>query len=222
MNVVYRPSGGDSTEPDAAIARVALYASGKEPSILDGQEAACRRYLATHQPRWRVVAVYRDFAPTRGWRAIRPSLRHLLAAAASGAFDVLLLHQLDRLSRRMEYVEQVIEELDAASVALRTVRGPFDSAASTNRLALRLWAVFAEYTRQVDLQRRHEQRLSAQHRRATATTPEPDAAMPQPAATETTAVPGSPTRRQLTSGPTPEASMSRDIDRAADTKGQPG
>src|SRR4051812_33907062 len=116
MNVVYRPSGDDSTEPDGATPRVALYSSGKEPSILDGQEAACRRYLATHQPQWRVVAVYRDEAPTGGWRAIRPSLRHLLEAAASGAFDLVLVHQLDRLSRRMEHVEQVIEELDAASV----------------------------------------------------------------------------------------------------------
>ncbi len=48
--VVYRPSGDDSTEPDAATPRVALYTTGHEPSSLDGQEAACRRYLSTHQP----------------------------------------------------------------------------------------------------------------------------------------------------------------------------
>jgi DNA invertase Pin-like site-specific DNA recombinase len=221
MNVVYRPSGGDSTEPDGATPRVALYSSGIEPSILDGQEAACRRYLATHQPLWRVVAVYRDEAPTGGWRAIRPSLRHLLEAAASGAFDLLLVHQLDRLSRRMERVEQVIEELDAASVALRTVREPFDSAAPTNRLILRLWAAFAEYERQVDLERRHERRLAAQRRRASAAKPEPSSAPPQPSGTGATAVLGTPPR-QLPAGPTPEASTSRPIDRAADTKGQPG
>jgi DNA invertase Pin-like site-specific DNA recombinase len=150
MNVVYRPSDDDSTEPDAATPRVALYTSGHEPSSLDGQEAACRRYLATHQPRWRVVAVYRDVAPTGGWRAIRAGLRHLLDAAASGAFDPLLVHQLDRLSRRMEHVEEVVEELDAASVAVRTVREPFDSAAPANRLILRLWAAFAEHERHVD------------------------------------------------------------------------
>src|SRR6266536_6161828 len=159
MNVVYRPSGDDS-EPDAATPRVALYTSGHEPSSLDGQEAACRRYLAAHQPQWRVVAVYRDVAPSGGWRAIRPGLRHRLDAAASGALDLLLVHQLDRLSRNMEHVEQVVEELDAASVAVRTVREPFDSAAPTNRLILRLWAAFAEYERHVDLERRHEQRLA--------------------------------------------------------------
>jgi hypothetical protein len=92
-----------------------------------------------------VVAVYRDVAPTGGWRAIRPGLRHLLDAAASGAFDLLLVHQLDRLSRRMEHVEQVVEELDTASVAVPTVREPFDSAAPANRLILRLWPAFAEY-----------------------------------------------------------------------------
>jgi hypothetical protein len=74
-----------------------------------------------------------------------PGLRHLLDAAASGAVDLLLVHRLDRLSRRMEHVEQVVEELDAASVAVRTVRKPFDSAAPANRLIHRLWAAFAEY-----------------------------------------------------------------------------
>jgi DNA invertase Pin-like site-specific DNA recombinase len=213
MNVVFRPSGDDSTEPDAATPRVALSSSGNEPSSLDGQEAACRRYLATHQPQWRVVAVYRDVAPTGGWRAIRPSLRHLLDAAASGAFDLLLVHQLDRLSRRME---QVVTELDAASVGLRTVREPFDSAAPPNRLMFRLWAPFAEYARQVDLEHRHEHRLAARHRRAAAK-PGPSSAPPQPSATETPDAPSTP-RRQLTAGPAPQASTSR----AADTKGQPG
>jgi len=83
------------------------------------------------------------------------------------------VHQLDRLSRNMEHVEQVVEELDAASVAVRTVREPFDSAAPTNRLILRLWAAFAEYERHVDLERRHEQRLAARHRRASAAKPAP-------------------------------------------------
>src|SRR6266536_193367 len=144
MNVVYRPSGDDS-EPDAATPRVALYTSGHEPSSLDGQEAACRRYLAAHQPQWRVVAVYRDVAPNGGWRAIRPGLRHLLDAAASGTFDLLLVHRLDRLSRRMEHIGQIVEEIDATSAAVRTVREPFDSAAPANRPILRLWAAIAEY-----------------------------------------------------------------------------
>jgi DNA invertase Pin-like site-specific DNA recombinase len=139
MHVVYRPSGDDSNEPDAGTPRVALYTSGYEPSSVDGQEAACRRCLAIHHPQWRVVAVYRDVAPTGGWRAIRPGLRHLLDAAASGTFDLLLVHRLDRLSRRMEHIGQIVEELDAASAAVRTVWEPFDSAAPANRLILRLW-----------------------------------------------------------------------------------
>ena len=196
MHVVYRPSGDDSTEPDTGMPRVALYTSGHEPSSLDGQEAACRRYLATHQPQWRVVAVYRD------------------------AFDLLLVRQLDRLSRRMEHIGQIVAELDAASVAVRTVREPFDSAAPANRLILRLWAAFAEYERHVDLERRHEPRMAARHRRASAAKPAPSPAPPQPSETEAPAVPNTPTRRQLTASPAPEASMSRiirEIDRGTHT-----
>src|SRR6266545_588511 len=80
------------------------------------------------------VAIYRDVAPTRGWRAKRPALQHVLGAAASGAFDLLLVHQLDRLSRRMDHLNQIVEELAAASVAVRTVREPYDSTAPARRL----------------------------------------------------------------------------------------
>jgi hypothetical protein len=92
MNAAHHPSGHHSTAAEAAQQRVALYTSGNKPSTLDSQEAALRRYLTTHQPQWRIVAVYRDVAPTGGWRAIRPGLRHVLHAATAGMFDLVLVH----------------------------------------------------------------------------------------------------------------------------------
>src|SRR6266542_2831041 len=148
------------------------------------------------------VAIYRDVAPTRGWRAKRPALQHVLGAAASGAFDLLLVHQLDRLSRRMDHLNQIVEELAAASVAVRTVREPYDSTAPARRLTLRRWAAFE---RQSGMQRRWEQRLATRrHHPSTATAGPPTVA-----------------RLELTAAnPAPEVSMSRvmrEIDRGTRT-----
>ncbi len=151
------------------------------------------------------MAIYRDVAPTRGWRAKRPALQHVLGAAASGAFDLLLVHQLDRLSRRMDHLNQIVEELAAASVAVRTVREPYDSTAPARRLTLRRWAAFAGYERQSGMQRRWEQRLATRrHHPSTATAGPPTVA-----------------RLELTAAnPAPEVSMSRvmrEIDRGTRT-----
>ncbi len=220
MNAAHRPSGHDRTAADAAQPRVALYTSGNQPSTLDRQEAALRRYLTTHQPQWRIVAVYRDVAPTGGWRAIRPGLRHALHAAASGMFDLVLVHRLDRLSRRVEDLEPLVERLDAASVAVRTVTEPFDSAAPGSRLILRLRAAFAAHERQVDRERRNEERLAARHGHpfaASAGHPDPT----PPSALAATAIPAAAARLELTANPAaPEVPMNRiirEIDRGTRT-----
>jgi len=197
MNGVHRPTGDHHPGPDAQAApRVALYTRGYEPSTLDRQDAALRQYLATHRPDWRVVAVYRDTAPTDGWRDIRPGLRAALAAAGAGRYDVLLVQQPDRLSRRVEQLATIIAVFEAASV---TVCCTTLSDSPLAILRLLLWAAsFADGQLTVVATRPHEQHTAARH---------------QPGTAAPVAVPDAPTRLALTAHPLPgpEVAMARII-----------
>jgi hypothetical protein len=135
-------------------------------------------------------------------------------------FDLVLVHRLDRLSRRVEDLEPLVERLDAASVAVRTVTEPLDSAAPGSRLILRLRAAFAAHERQVDRERRNDERLAARHGHpfaASAGQPDPT----PPSALAATAIPAAAARLELAANPAaPEVPMShiiREIDRGTRT-----
>ncbi len=219
MNAAYRHSRDDSTEPDAAQLRVAVYMSGHEPATLAGQEAALRGYLDTHQPQWTVVAAYCDLTTTRRWRGPRPAVARMLSAAASGAFDLLLVHRLDRLSRRMDHLDQIVEALDAAAVTLRTVDEPLDSTAPARRLIRRLWAVLAAYKHWIGIERRGQQRRAARRDQRSAAHAQPPNSAPRHRRTNETSA--APDRLEATAvNPAPEVSMNRvtrEIDRGTRT-----
>jgi len=197
MNGAHRPIGEHHRDPTASAAtRVGLYTRGHEPSTLERQDAALRQYLATVQPHWRVVAVYRDTAPAGGWRDIRPGLRHALAAAGAGTYDVLLVQHLDRLSRRVEQLAALVAAFEAASVTV-CCTGLSDSPLETLRLLL--WATsFADDDRTGVAARPPAQHAAAGH--------PPGTAAP-------VAVPAAPARLALTTHPAPgpEVAMSRII-----------
>src|SRR6266545_174351 len=205
MNAAYRHSRDDSTEPDAAQLRVAVYMSGHEPATLAGQEAALRGYLDTHQPQWTVVAAYCDLTTTRRWRGPRPAVARMLSAAASGAFDLLLVHRLDRLSRRMDHLDQIVEALDAAAPARRLIR--------------RLWAVLAAYKHWIGIERRGQQRRAARRdQRSAAHAQPPNSAPPRCRTNEGLAAPDG--LEATAVNPAPEVSMNRvtrEIDRGTRT-----
>src|SRR5918992_1227645 len=102
-----------------SLPRVAIYcrvsSSGQEDnSSLDTQEAACRAHAAERG--WRVVAVYRE-VHTGAELFERPRLTELRAAMRGGAFDVLLVHALDRLSRKQTHQGLILSEAEHAGVA---------------------------------------------------------------------------------------------------------
>ncbi len=219
MNDAFRLSRDDSTEPDAAQPRVAVYMSGHEPATLDHQEAALRSYLDTHQPQWMVVAAYCDLTTTRGWRGPRPAVARMLSAAASGAFDLLLVHRLDRLSRRMDHLDQIVEALDAAAVTLHTVDEPLDSTAPAPRLIRRLWVTLTAYKHRIGIERSMQRRRAARRdQRSAAHAQPPNSAPPRCRTNEGLAAPDG--LEATADNPAPEVSMNRvtrEIDRGTRT-----
>jgi site-specific DNA recombinase len=103
--------------------RCALYLRvSTERNGLSTQEAECRAYAANQG--WEVLEehVYREtFSGAYLWE--RPELTRLRAAMVRGQFDVLLVHDLDRLSREVHHQGLIFSEAERCGVEWDTVVG---------------------------------------------------------------------------------------------------
>jgi site-specific DNA recombinase len=87
--------------------------SQEDNSSLETQEAACRAFA--EERNWRVSAVYRE-VHTGAELFERAELTQLRDAMRRGEFDVLLVHALDRLSRKQTHQGLILSEAEHASV----------------------------------------------------------------------------------------------------------
>ncbi len=112
-----------------SLQRVAVYlrvsSAGQEDNYsLSTQEASCRAYAAERG--WNVIAVYRD-VHTGAEVFERPGLTDLRTAMRAGAFDVLVVHALDRLSRDQNHQGLVLSEAEHAGVLWDSVTEDIDN-----------------------------------------------------------------------------------------------
>jgi DNA invertase Pin-like site-specific DNA recombinase len=160
--------GGTTTGTDTPLAshhgeaplalpiRVALYVT----DVSANQEQFLRRYADEHLTGSTIVATYRDNgSPNRTRPALRPGMRDALTAAASGAFDVLLIERLTRISRRVDNVMDVVGQLQAASVRLITADEEVDTGAPLGHLVMAMAGVLAEADR-ADVHAHHQTQRS--------------------------------------------------------------
>jgi site-specific DNA recombinase len=97
----------------------------KDAYGMESQEAECREYA--ERMGWTVAAVYQDWhTGTELWE--RPEMTRLLADARAGAFEVVVFHRLDRLSRDMTHQSVALYEIEQAGArwdsATEDVTGP--------------------------------------------------------------------------------------------------
>lgn len=108
--------------------RVAIYcrvssAGQEDNSSLDTQERGCRAFAAERG--WAVAAVYRE-VHTGADLFERSELTQLRDAMRRGAFDVLLVHALDRLSRKQTHQGLILSEAEYADVRWASVTEDLD------------------------------------------------------------------------------------------------
>lgn len=108
------------------VLRVAIYArysSEKQNwrSIPD-QFLYCRDY-AERQVGWKVVREFHDAELTGDTLLLRPGVQALLAAAKRKEFDIVLVEDMDRLSRRPSELNSLYERFTFADVTLHEVGG---------------------------------------------------------------------------------------------------
>ena len=115
-----------------------------QPYSLEAQAARLDAY-AESQEDWQIVRRFTDKAS--GAILERDDLERALREAEAGRFDLLLVYRVDRLSRSVRGLAQILARLDAAKVSFRSATEPFDTASSAGRMMVQLLGVFAEFER---------------------------------------------------------------------------
>ncbi len=95
--------------------RVAIYTristdEEHQPYSLEAQSQKLAAYIAS-QDGWELVKTFSDQAS--GATAERPALSAALTAAKARRFDLLLVYRVDRFSRSVRGLAQLLEELDS-------------------------------------------------------------------------------------------------------------
>ena len=103
-----------------------------QPYSLEAQAIRLDSY-AKSQEDWRIVRRFTDQAS--GAILERPGLERALREAEASRFDLLLVYRVDRLSRSVRGLAQILERLDAAKVLFRSATEPFDTASSAGRIS---------------------------------------------------------------------------------------
>ena len=103
-------------------------------------EAFC---TSQHGDDWRLFKIYRD--TESGTHMNRPGLEEMLLDAEARAFDTLLVFRVDRLSRKVRELAQMVDELTKYGVALKSITEPFDTTNAAGKMMLQMLGVFAEF-----------------------------------------------------------------------------
>ncbi|MBQ1072496.1 recombinase family protein [Micromonospora sp. C31] len=146
-----------TTQPDTSTGpcRVCIYIRRStddehQPFSLLAQRTALRRYV-DNNPGWVIVCEFEDDAS--GATTERPGLKKALDAAKAGLYDVLLVYRVDRFSRSLAHFVDLAATLDAANVRVASATEPVDTGGAVGRMMLQFLAVFAEYERNMIIDR---------------------------------------------------------------------
>ena len=144
-----------SHDPGSGVTRVACLTristdEVNQPYSLDAQANGLDAFVSS-QPGFEITHRFVDQAS--GATLERPGLQAALAAARAGAFDVLLVYRIDRLSRSITGLMEIVAELDRVGVALKSATEPIDTQGPVGRMLLQLLGIFAEFERGVLIDR---------------------------------------------------------------------
>ncbi len=115
-----------------------------QPFSLEAQASRLGSYIQS-QDSWQLVHRFTD--QMSGSTLERPGLRQALTDARAKRYDMLLVYRVDRLSRSVRGLAQVLEELDHAGVSFRSATEPFDTGTAAGRMMVQMLGVFAEFER---------------------------------------------------------------------------
>lgn len=100
---------------------------------------------------WEVVKVYDETAS--GVARRRPVVEQMMQDAARRRFDVVMAFDSSRLSRSLTHLVQMFEQLRSLGIDVYLDKQGFDSSTAAGRMAMQMCAVFAEFEREMIVER---------------------------------------------------------------------
>lgn len=100
---------------------------------------------------WDVVEVYDETAS--GVARRRPVMEQMLLDAARRRFDVVMAFDSSRLSRSLSNLVQMFEQLRSLDIDIYLDKQGFDTSTAAGRMAMQMCAVFAEFEREMIVER---------------------------------------------------------------------
>ncbi len=82
-----------------------------------------------------------------GYSLERPAFTQLLAHARAKRFDLVLVYKIDRFSRRLRDILNVLDEFDGLGGQFKSATEPYDTTSSSGKLMLQQLGSFAEFER---------------------------------------------------------------------------
>lgn len=144
-----------------AYVRVSTDQQADEGSSLAAQADRCRAYASLYDVT--VVAVVED-AGHSGATLNRPGLQKALAMIAGGMADCILIPKLDRLTRSVAHLGELLDWLDDGGASLLSVAESIDGRSASGRMILRILTSVAEWEREAIAERTRDT-LSAKRSR---------------------------------------------------------
>ncbi|MBU1922913.1 MAG: recombinase family protein, partial [Candidatus Omnitrophica bacterium] len=106
-----------------------------------------REYLLDHAKRlgWEVYKIYSD--DESGYVLERPALKEMFQDARAKKFELIITYKLDRFSRKLKDLLNIVDELEGYGVAYKSATEPFDTTTSAGKLMFQQLGSFAEFER---------------------------------------------------------------------------
>src|ERR1700733_3602076 len=117
---------------------------------LDAQREACEAYIKSQAHEgWRLVRDRYDDGGFSGGAMERPALQKLRIDVQARRIDVIVVYQVDRLTRSLADFAKLVEAFDAHGVSFVSVTQSFNTTTSMGRLTLNVLLSFAQFEREV-------------------------------------------------------------------------
>lgn len=92
-----------------------------------------------------VIRVYSDPATSAYRKKYRPGINAMREGARRREFDVLYVHKVDRLARRLEWSLEIVHELQSLEISFKAVEQPFDLSTPEGKLLFHLVSSLGEF-----------------------------------------------------------------------------